>query len=778
MSDSRAARPAGNLPVLGSSFVGRQGELAEIRRQVGHSRLVTLTGPGGVGKTRLAIQAGGLVRRAFPDSAWLVSLAAIDDSSHLADAIAAALGVQDQSAHPAIEQLARHLGRRGMLLVLDNCEHLLPECAELVDSLLHRAPGLRVLATSRQPLQLTDEHVLTVDPLPVPRPDSVLSAEMLTRYESVALLVDRATAVQPAFTVHEGNRNAVARLCARLDGLPLAIELAATRLRSLSVEQVADRLDDRFRLLNRGNAAAMPRQRTLRALMDWSYELCSEQERQLWARLSVFPGDFDLAAAEATCEGPDLPQEVIVDRLDGLVAKSVVSARPESPTARYQMLETIRQYGRELLSRDGGTRQVQRQHRDYYFRLGRECCARWCGPDQNSLLATLRLEHDNLMTALEWSLANGDEPVALELVSALRYHWSLNYPAAGRRMLEQVLNAARDPSPQRGDALWVAAWVARIQGDTEASATWRLECQEIAERFADEHLRAYVQLFAGSMALFTGDPSDAVRSLGASLVRLREQRDMPMILMGLFLYSLALNHSGDSPAAQAACAEAISLAEERGELWARAMATLHRGFDLWRNGDPEGNAAELARESLRLAPDANAASTVLSIELLAWIEGSHGEHERAARLLGAAAAQWESQGVPIDNAFPLFARYSNHCRATALDALGEARFGGHFEYGKTHPAQALSSPGTASAPTGKTEEDLPLLTPREREVAELIAKGYTNKAIAAELVLSPHTVGGHVERLFNKLGISARAQVAAWLVQLQDQAALRAHKPV
>jgi predicted ATPase/DNA-binding CsgD family transcriptional regulator len=776
MSESRAPRPAGNLPVLGSSFVGRHRELAEIRRQVGASRLVTLTGPGGVGKTRLAIQAGGLVHRAFPDGAWLVSLASVDDALHLADAIAAALGVQDQSAQPAAEQLARHLARRGMLLVLDNCEHLLPACAELVDGLLHRAPELRVLATSRQPLQLPDEHVFMVDPLPVPRADSVLSADMLAGYESVALLIDRATAVQPAFTVHNGNRAAVARLCARLDGLPLAIELAATRLRSLSVEQVADRLDDRFRLLNSGSAAAMPRQRTLRALMDWSYELCSEQERLLWARLSVFPGDFDLAAAEATCAGPDLPREVIVDRMDGLVAKSVVAARPETPAARYQMLETIRQYGRELLSQDGLTGQVQEHHRDYFFSLARQCCARWCGPDQSSLLATWRLEHDNLMTALEWSLANGDESVALELVSALRYHWSLNYPAAGRRRLEQVLNAARDPSPQRGDALWVAAWVARVQGDIEASAMWRKECADIADRFADEHLRAYVQLFTGSMALFTGDPSDAVGSLAASLVLLREQQDMPMILMGLFLYGLALSHSGDSPAAQAACVEAITLAEERGELWTRGVATCNRGFDLWQNGDPAGNAAELARESLRLAPDVDAASAVLSIELLAWITGSHGEHEGAARLLGAAAAQWESQGVPIGVAFPLHAPYSNQCRAAALNALGEARFTGHFEYGKAHPAEALSMPGsTPAAPVAA--EDAQLLTRREREVAELIAKGYTNKAIAAELVLSPHTVGGHVERLFSKLGITTRAQVATWLAQHQDQPAPHAHKP-
>lgn len=728
-----------------------------------------------MGKTRLAIQAGGLMRRAFPDGVWLVDLAAVSDPELLADTIAATVGAINRSAQTTLEHLAHHLAQRQLLLVVDNCEHLLPACAELIHCLLHRTPGLRVLATSRQPLQLPGEHVLIVDPLPIPAPDTELPADMLARYESVALLIDRAMAVQPGFTLHEANRGAVARLCARLDGLPLAIELAATRLRSLSVEQVADRLDDRFRLLNRGSPAAMPRQRTLRALMDWSYDLCSEQEQKLWARLSVFPSDFDLAAAEATCAGSDLPREVILDRLDELVAKSVVSARPETPTARYRMLETIRQYGRELLTRSGLTAQVQRRHRDYYLRLAEESCDRWCGPDQTRLLATLRLEHDNLLMALEWSLTEEDDKsTALELVSALRYHWALNYPAAGRRRLDQVLSEARDPSLQRGEALWVAAWIARIQGDTKASALWRQECADIADRYADEHLHAYVQLLTGSMTLFTGSPPDAVESLAASIGRLREQRDVPGVLIGLFLYGLALSQSGDSPAAQAACIDAIALADEWGELWARAEAFWVRAFDLWVNGDPDGNAAELAREALRSTPDANPASTVIAVELLAWIAGSRGEHDRAARLLGVAAAQWQSLATVIEDAFPLHARSSSRCRAAALDALGEARFAEHFRLGQARPLAVLSADGAAPTANGAAEDSAPPLTRREWEVARLIAQGYTNKAIAAELVLSPHTVGGHVERLFNKLGISTRAQVAAWLAQHHDHATRQA----
>ena len=267
---------------------------------------------------------------------------------------------------------------------------------------------------------------------------------MLSRYESVTLLVDRATAVQPAFAVHDGNRDAVARLCAQLDGLPLAIELAATRLRSLSVEQVADRLDDRFRLLNRGSPAAMPRQRTLRALMDWSHELCSEQERLLWARLSVFPGDFDLNAAEATCAGPGLPREVIVDRLDGLVAKSVVSARPETPAG------SVPDAGDDPAVRARAAHQEAADQArcsasiaTTILRLASNAAPGGAARTRAACWRQWRLEHDNLMTALEWSLANGDESVALELVSALRYHWIPELP--GRRAA--AAGAGSEPGP-------------------------------------------------------------------------------------------------------------------------------------------------------------------------------------------------------------------------------------------------------------------------------------------------------------------------------------------
>ncbi|GHE80378.1 LuxR family transcriptional regulator [Amycolatopsis deserti] len=767
MDEQRASRPTGNLPSLASSFVGRQRELAEVKRRMEASRLLTLTGPGGVGKTRLSVQAGILARRAFPDGVWLVDLAALEDPARLADAVAAALGVKEQSTRLAKEQLAGHLADRHLLMILDNCEHLVVACAGLVDCLLRRAPGLRVLATSRQPLGIPGEQILVVDPLPVPAPGTLPPTDLLARYEAVALLVDRASAVRPEFELTEANSGAVARLCARLDGLPLAIELAATRLRSLSVEQVADRLDDRFHLLARGNPAALSRQQTLRALMDWSYDLCTEPERTLWARLSVFPGEFDLAAVEGICSGSGIDAPAVLDLLDDLVAKSVVAARPDSPRARYRLLETIRQYGRELLARDGQEPALRRRHRDYYLRLAQHSCDTWCGPGQAETLTLLRVERDNLLAALDWSLAEPGEPTAaLALMSALRYHWTLGgFLATGRRLFDQVLAASREPAPVRGHALWVAAWIALLQGDRDAAVKWLDECSQIAERHDDDHLRAYVLILSGTAALFAGDPGEAARHFEPGLDLMRQQGDTPALLWGLFQYSVAVSHCEDSARAQAACAEAIRLAEERGETWARSEAMWACGFDQWVAGDKGGAAPDLVREALTLTPNANYVSTVLGIELLAWIAGSRSNHDTAARLLGAASGVWQSLGSTIDAFGPIFSRYSSRAREEAIAHLGDARFRSMFEEGKRDPRDALGLRTEVAVAAGGAGTDTPKLTRRERQVARLITKGLTNKAIATELVLSPRTVEGHVERVFDKIGVTTRAQVAVWMAQ-------------
>lgn len=768
MNEQRATRPRGNLPAMASSFVGRSRELAEVRQRLATSRLITLTGPGGVGKTRLAVQSGILTRRAFPDGVWLADLSALADSSRLADTVAAALGANDHSGRSAAEQLAGHLAARRVLVILDNCEHLVTDCAKLIAGLLRQAPGLRVLVTSRHTLGLPGEQVLVIDPLPVPDPGSSPPADVLAKYESVALLIDRATAVQPAFCVHDGNRDAVARLCSRLDGLPLAIELAATRLRALSVEQVADRLDDRFTLLTRGSPAALSRQQTLRGLMDWSYDLCTGQEQQLWACLSVFPGEFDLAAVEGICAGQEtgLAAGSVLGVLDELVAKSIVSARPDQSPARYRLLETIRQYGRELLSRSGIANTLRRRHRDHYLELALRCSEAWCGPDQAAILTRLRVEQDNLVAALDCSLSEpGESQAALVLITAMRHHLTLgDFLANGRRLIEGVLRAASAPTAERGYALCIASALALVQGDSGTAADWMRESADIVGQHADDRLHGYVRLVRGSSALFAGEAAGAVREFEAGLALIRRAGDLEAALWGLFQYSVALTLCARSAAAQAACAEATRLAETQREQWARSQAKWACGFDHWVTGDHEGRAEALVREALTLTPNANHVSTVLDIELLAWIAASGARYDEAAQLLGAAAAIWDTLGTRIEAFGPFFAGYSAQCRASVISALGETRFRALLAEGTARPGTSLRLPGDAADQGGPPfRAGLPALTRREREVAQLIAKGLTNKAIAAELVLSRRTVDGHVERLFAKLGVTNRAQAAAWM---------------
>lgn len=391
----------------------RRRELADIKNLVSAHRLVTLTGVGGVGKTRLALRFAEEIRSSFEDGAWVVELGSVQDGGLLTQTVAAALGLREQSTRSLDAQLAEHLAHRRMLIILDNCEHLLGHCASFADGLLHTADQLRLLATSRTTLGIGGEHLFTVPPLPVPlcygdsgQGDSGHGPTPAS--EAVELLVDRARVVQPGFTVTEENGDAVVALCTRLDGLPLAIELAATRLRSLGVEQVVERLADRFRLLTGGSRVALPRQQTLRALIDWSYDLCSPEEQLLWTRLSVFTGGFDLCAAEHVCAGADLPPEHVLDRVSHLVAQSILLTEQRAGRVHYRMLETIQEYGRERLGESGEEGRLRQRHRDHYLDLVERITAQWCGPEQADGLRRLRAEQDNLRAALDWSASERD----------------------------------------------------------------------------------------------------------------------------------------------------------------------------------------------------------------------------------------------------------------------------------------------------------------------------------------------------------------------------------
>ncbi|MGW1786125.1 ATP-binding protein [Streptomyces sp. NPDC002143] len=743
----------GNLPAAFTSFVGRRREIAQIRRLLGTARLVTLTGVGGVGKTRLALEAAAGSRKAFEDGAWLVDLAPVQDPSTLASVTATALGVPDIGTRPVLDQLASHLAGRRALIVMDNCEHVFDACAELVHALLAAAAELHILATSRRTLGMAGEHVFTVAPLSVSD-------------EAVELLRDRAAAVRPEFEVTEANRAVVSRVCADLDGLPLAIELAASRLRTLTVEQVADRLEDRFALLTGGSRTVRPQQRTLRALIDWSFGLCTPAERLLWMRLSIFVGGFCLEAAEEVCSGEEVGRHQVLDLLDRLVAQSVVLATERDGQSRYTLLETIREYGRQRLSHSGEEQLVLQRHADFYLALATRIADGWYGPGQEEALSRLRAEHGNLLAALG---CGADPQATLALAAALRFHWCAGgFLGEGRRQLDRALEVAPEPTPARAGALWVAGWVALRQGDLEAADQRLDEAGKLGEQLDDPVVCAYVQGFRGSSVLFRGRLEEAASLLKGAVAAhsaLGERTGAGFALIQLAVVEARL---GD-PSAAEANRQVVAAAEAHGERWIRAQALLELSLGAWlRYGDREAAMAQ-AWAVLEIQRGFNDYFGVaLMLELLAWIAASDGDHQRAAGLLGAVRGLRRDTGIAIAAFVPLAAEHHTRCEEAAVRALGPDAYDEALAEGSRHdsPGQAIAyaldtNSGTGTEPATPATTANPL-TRREREVAALVAEGMSNRQIAAKLVLSRRTVDGHIDNIRVKLGFTARARIAVW----------------
>lgn len=475
----------GNLPAEVTSFVGRREATASVKRALSEARLVTLAGVGGVGKSRLALHVAREIRRAFPDGVWLVELAKLGTPALVEQTVAAALELRDHSSRDPATVLAEFLADKRLLLVLDNCEHVLARCGQMVDRLLAAAPALSVLATSREPLGIPGERLWPVPPLTLPPADAGAQAPDRP-YEALALFEDRAAAVVPDFTLDKDNKPAVARLCRRLDGLPLAIELAAVRMRVLSAEEMLARLEDRFTLLTTGHRTAAPRHQTLRAAVQWSFELCSEPERLLWARCSVFAGDFDLDAAERVCAGPGLAHREVFEAVSRLIDKSVLTREGGGASARYRVLETIRQYGRERLDETGDTPAVRRRHRDYYLLLAEQADADSGGPHQYEWAERLRAERANVFTALDYCLTiPGQQRHGLRLAATLWFYWiACGSVRDGRYWLGRALKADPAPSRDRARALWTNGWIACLQGDNQAGLALLEEGRDLAQKLA------------------------------------------------------------------------------------------------------------------------------------------------------------------------------------------------------------------------------------------------------------------------------------------------------
>ena len=623
----------GNLTAEVNRFVGRSVETAELGGQLASARLVTVTGVGGVGKSRLALHAAEQLQDRFCDGVWLAELSSLRDGRLLDHTVAEALGLAGSSVRPPRSALLRQLAEREVLLVLDGCEHLVEECAELTDALLRHAPRLRVLATGRRPLEIAGEHVFTLAPMP--------------EDEAVELFTERAGAVLAG---PPGPDEAVVELCRRLDGIPLALELAAGRLRVLSVEQIAHRIEDRFRLLTGTDRSGLARHQTLRTAIGWSHELCTAQERLLWARLSVFAGDFDLEAVEYLCSGASLPADRVLPVLDELVAQSVVVREAGVGTegqARYRLLETVREYGAGWLEELGEAEELRRRHRDWYLGLATWCELDWFGPRQTEVAARVEQDLPNVRLALEHSLGTPEDAhIGQYLAATLWFYWiGCGRLAEGQHWLDQAL--ARDGGhPQtRTKALWVSGFASLVRGQVVKALGLLHECLELSEERGDDTAKAYALQMLGALAVISDDLPRAKSLLGEALGRFRELGELNALVM-LTQVELALAHlfDGQLETARALCEEAREISAESGERWVRSYALYLLAYvHMVREDHAEAHA--LGMECLSIKREFHdVLGMTIALEHLAPLT-AEGDPGRAAGLMGAADAGWRVVGA-------------------------------------------------------------------------------------------------------------------------------------
>ncbi|WP_433754895.1 protein kinase domain-containing protein [Nocardia sp. CA-135398] len=761
-SGSSASAPA-SLPLELTSFVGRRTELTEAKSLLASSRLATLTGIGGVGKTRLALRVATDAQRDFADGVWLVELGELHDGALLPGVIAAAVGLRPRG-QAVLDVLIEYLASRRLLLVLDNCEQIVDAAAKVVENLLRACPELRILATSREPLGIGGESVLRVRPLAVPHRE--LSLRVAPRYDAVTLFVERAAAAVPGFVLTEGNLAPVAEICRHLDGLPLAIELAAARLRALSPEQILARLTDRYALLTRGSRGAPSRQRTLRLCIDWSYSLCTSAEQQVWAQLSVFAGGFEIDAAEQVCRD-DLGPEDLLDVLTALVDKSILIREESDSVVRFRLLETVRDYGRDKLDQAGEYTELRRRHSNWYRQLAEDAEADWISPRQLGWIARLDREQPNLREALEFCLTDtrAGSDAALSLAAAMQLFWfSRGQLGEARHWLDRAIaSGPATATPARAKALWRASMVTKSQDYLPAASTPVMQAQALAEQTENPIVHAFADLTQGLHAIRSGDCPRARAPMEAALETFVAQGDV----YGQVLAQIGLGwvHAlrEDSSAALPYFEKALAIIEPHGESVHRSYALWGAAVAAWRQGDRD-RALALLQQELQLAKrQKDPLMAAVALETLAWIVGAQGSARRATILMGAAHALTQAIGGSAV-LFPDLAVHHEDCERAARHTLGRRSFDTAYHEGAALDLEAATAYALGEQPSAAAPGPA-VLTRREREVADLVAEGLTNRAVAARLVISLRTAQGHVEHILRKLGFTSRAQIAAWVAE-------------
>jgi predicted ATPase/DNA-binding CsgD family transcriptional regulator len=806
-----------HLPEEPNRFIGRELELADLRRVLDGTRALTLCGPGGIGKTRLALQVLATVAGDFPDGVWLVELGDLREPQLVVSRVASAIGVVGEPGRPLVDTLADALGPRRMLLALDNCEHLIEACARLCQRLLASSPALRIMATSQEPLRMPGEVVRQVPPLSVPPEMAIANPGGLPRYEAIRLFADRAAAARRGFALTERNAPAVSAICRALDGVPLAIELAAARVGALSTEQIAARLGDRFALLGSGDRTAPPRQRTLRATLDWSHALLNAREQALLRRLSVFAG-WSLEMAEQVCADADLPAAEVLDLTSGLVDKSLVVVEPEVlGQARYRLLDTIRGYAAERLASSGEAGAVHLRLRNYMLRLVQrnEAIGMAIIPAPWSAAVDVFRRYDvdvgNLRQVLSGCLADGDAETGLKICTAVRPCWLARGSfAEGTEWLGRFLALDQTglPDQVRGAALVGRAQLA-MANESNAAVSWAREGLELC-RAADDpawtatalNLLADAEQQAGRIEQAEADAAEALaiargsgngwdegyalgvqarlaglrgklreaRELGeaglAVMRRIDQQWGVAKLLDGLgYLARLRGDPAGALDCYRAAL-PALREIDSRPET-ARCLAGIAR---VALDQGQLAVARQHLTESLRLSHSTGSRLGVArALEAFAALTAREDHADLGIQLTAAAEGLREAAGFP-----PLSPARKQRPLAAARN-LGEAAVARLWAQGRAMTVDAAvamaltarepgrADEGTAGQPTASRElSRLTGLTPRESEIVALIVRGRSNKGIADDLVISPATAARHVANILAKLGFTSRAQIAAW----------------
>jgi len=673
-----------NLPQQLTSFIGREREQAEVAALVAGTPLLTLLGTGGIGKSRLSLQVAADVLDSFPDGVWLVELAALADPRLVPQAIASTLGVKEEAGRPVMDALVKFVKDRRLLVILDNCEHLVQACAEAAKALLQAGPYMKILASSREPLHVQGESIYPLAPLATPDAYVSFKRVALEQFAAARLFIERAVAAQPAFQISDENAMAVAGICQRLDGIPLALELAAARVRALSVEQISARLSDRFRLLTGGDRTAMPRQQTLRALIDWSYDLLAEPERILLRRLAVFAGGFTLEAAESVGAGGGVLSRDVMSSLTNLVEKSLVVL--DSDGGRYRMLETVRQYAQERLAESGEADQARTQHLGFYLAVAERARPELAGPEQGAWLARLDLERENLLSAHAWcDRVDDGAALGLQLAYLLRPYWIIRgLLGLGHRV---SIEALARPGAQKRDVArctgllivgQIECWMGRY-----AEALAHLEqALAIAREVGDKPMVAALLQPLGFAAHGNGNAGAARAYLTEALTLARDLGNKRELLAARNALAQFHRAEGELDAAEPHCEATLTLARELGDRESIAIGLLNLAMVSIGRGASEG-AGRMLLEVLDIVDEIGSQSAGQSaLEVSAGLAAQRCEWEQAARLYGAAEAQAERTGLrrdPADDAFlaPLVAK--------ARGALPESVYAAAEAAGRTLP---------------------------------------------------------------------------------------------